>query len=128
MRPLFRSLIVSGTIALGILLSAGTTHAYVQNLRFTTAFSFVAGGMVMPPGTYTVQRTSALPSVVLLSNTDTRKGALMQISSDDLPRETPYESGVRFQNQNGTYVLTKLWDSPIGPASATPALPADRHR
>ena len=66
-----------------------------------------------------MQRTSALPSVVLLTNKDTREGALLQISSDDLPRETPYESGVQFQHRDGAYVLTTLWDSPIGAASRT---------
>jgi hypothetical protein len=120
MKALLRSLTLSGALALGLALGSSDAQAQVQQLRFTTAFAFDAGGRIMPAGTYTVNRTGAQPSVLLLRNEDTRRGALLSVRSDDLPKETPYGSGVQFENRDGKYVLTMLWDSPVAPGSAVP--------
>lgn len=95
----------------GLWLGRGIAYASIDDLRFTTSFSFIVDGKVLPPGTYEVHRVLQSPYVFEVTSTTGRSSALMTAENGGVqPRVREFSRGVLFEGAHNQYVLRSLWD------------------
>jgi len=111
-----RSVASTGALAGFLWLAAGVNvnAASIEQLRFSTEFSFMVNGKMMPPGTYVVRRVGTDPKLFEISNR-MQKGALISVQNvKHRPDTHPFDAGVIFEGTDGRYVLRTLWDDATG--------------
>ena len=102
-------------VLLGFLWVGASAHAGpIEQLRFSTGFSFMVNGKMMPPGTYVVRRIGSDPRVLEISNR-IQKGALVSVQNvRHAPGDRPFDAGVVFEGAGEHFVLRTLWDDASG--------------
>ena len=121
----FRSLWIAVAMFATLLFTRGIASASVDHLTFTTPFSFIVNGQVMPAGTYQVHRVEPYRAEVLELSSTNGHGALIVVRNTGIeqsrPQPGPDQAGVTFDTANGQYVLDSLWDEAMGSAHSVSA-------
>ncbi len=108
MKSLFRTSLL---LVAALLLSVPASAQVYNRLTFTAPFSFVAAGMILPAGTYSIAPTSSAPDVLALTN-DRRTVVLMEVDAAPPPNQPLAKSELVFRKlDDGRYELTQVWNA-----------------
>jgi len=84
-----------------------------DTIRFTAPFSFIAGKVELPAGTYTISPVGISASAVFIRNYD--RGVLISVDPAGRPMSSSInaQSGEKlvFKLREGKYVLSQIWEN-----------------
>ncbi len=109
MSRLTRAILVAGILAA----VCGATRAnaqMVEALRFTTTFTFTAGGETFPAGTYTIRPMELDPTVLEITNVKGTRTTLFTVEPAGSHANQKIEDEVVFKKQGDQYTLSQIWD------------------
>jgi hypothetical protein len=100
-KRIFKSLSAASLVALFM---AVASPSQAGQLSVDVPFTFTVNGATLPPGTYTVDTTGPLSSVLVRGNTESAFA-----TSNKLDTNGSYDSKLVFHKYGDTYILRQIW-------------------
>lgn len=93
-------------IAMANFALAGTSFAQSNGVRATVPFDFTVGNRLLPSGTYTIQKQSKSPNVIVIRSHDKPIATLSLVSPDG--NKSPNGGKLLFHKYGGQYFLSEI--------------------
>lgn len=116
---------VLSTLALSVVLAAGSVYGQAATLVADIPFAFQVGKKVMPAGTYeVVEGITASGAILLKSRTSDAKAFVLTIGSQK--NQEPEEGSLTFHRYGNKYFLSSIWKPGNLVGRELPTTPAER--
>jgi hypothetical protein len=99
-------------IAMANFALAGTSFAQSNGVRATVPFDFTVGSKLLPSGTYTIQRESTNPNVIMIRSHEKHIAVLSLVNQDS--NKSPNGGKLRFHKYGGQYFLSEILSDRAG--------------